>query len=109
VLLPALLDLGLEPAGGDASFFLWLRVPDGGDDVAFAEGLLQRGVVVAPGSWLGAGGEGHVRVALVPTVEECREAAAVNGFCREVFKELPMEFAVEAQNLLNVSLEGAVG
>jgi len=33
----------------------------------------------------------------------------VNGFCREVFKELPMEFAVEAQNLLNVSLEGSVG
>jgi Fe-S cluster assembly protein SufB len=33
----------------------------------------------------------------------------VNGFCREVFKKLPMEFAVEAQNLLNVSLEGAVG
>jgi Fe-S cluster assembly protein SufB len=33
----------------------------------------------------------------------------VNGFCREVFRELPMEFAVEAQNLLNVSLEGAVG
>ena len=33
----------------------------------------------------------------------------VNGFCREVLKELPMEFAVEAQNLLSVSLEGAVG
>ena len=33
----------------------------------------------------------------------------VNGFCREVFKELPMEFAVEAQNLLAVTLEGAVG
>ena len=33
----------------------------------------------------------------------------VNGFCKEVFKELPMEFAVEAQNLVNVSLEGAVG
>ncbi|MEM9387697.1 MAG: Fe-S cluster assembly protein SufB [Pseudomonadota bacterium] len=33
----------------------------------------------------------------------------VNGFCKEVFKELPMEFAVEAQRLLNVSLEGAVG
>jgi Fe-S cluster assembly protein SufB len=33
----------------------------------------------------------------------------VSGFCREVFKELPMEFAVEAQNLLAVSLEGAVG
>lgn len=33
----------------------------------------------------------------------------VNGFCKEVFKELPMEFAVEAQNLLGLSLEGSVG
>ena len=33
----------------------------------------------------------------------------VNGFCKEVIKELPMEFAVEAQNLLGVSLEGSVG
>jgi len=33
----------------------------------------------------------------------------VNGFCKRVFKELPMEFAVEAQKLLSVSLEGAVG
>lgn len=33
----------------------------------------------------------------------------VNGFCREVFKELPMEFAVEAQKLLSISLEGSIG
>ena len=33
----------------------------------------------------------------------------VNGFCKEVFKELPMEFAVEAQKLLSITLEGAVG
>ena len=33
----------------------------------------------------------------------------VNGFCKDVFRELPMEFAVEAQALMNVSLEGAVG
>jgi len=33
----------------------------------------------------------------------------VNGFCKEVFKELPMEFAVEAQKLLEVTLEGSVG
>jgi Fe-S cluster assembly protein SufB len=33
----------------------------------------------------------------------------VNGFCKEVFNELPMEFAVEARKLLNVTLEGAVG
>ena len=41
--------------------------------------------------------------------EEDAVTMIVNGFCREVFKELPMEFAVEAQALLNVSLEGAVG
>ena len=33
----------------------------------------------------------------------------VNGYCKEVFRELPMEFAVEAQNLLSLSLEGSVG
>jgi len=33
----------------------------------------------------------------------------VNGFCKTVFQELPMEFAVEAQKLLAVSLEGSVG
>ena len=33
----------------------------------------------------------------------------VNGFCKEVFRELPMEFAVEASKLLSVSLEGSVG
>jgi len=41
--------------------------------------------------------------------EEDAVSLIVNGFCKEVFKELPMEFAVEAQNLMNVSLEGAVG
>jgi Fe-S cluster assembly protein SufB len=41
--------------------------------------------------------------------EEDAVSMIVNGFCKEVFKELPMEFAVEAQALLSVSLEGAVG
>ncbi len=41
--------------------------------------------------------------------EEEAVSMIVNGFCREVFRELPMEFAVEAQALLSVSLEGAVG
>jgi Fe-S cluster assembly protein SufB len=41
--------------------------------------------------------------------EEDAMAMIVNGFCREVFNELPMEFAVEAQRLLSVSLEGSVG
>ncbi|MGJ8670195.1 MAG: Fe-S cluster assembly protein SufB [Oceanococcus sp.] len=41
--------------------------------------------------------------------EEEAVAMIVNGFCKDVFRELPMEFAVEAQRLLSVSLEGAVG
>lgn len=41
--------------------------------------------------------------------EEAATALLVNGFVREVLQELPMEFAVEAQNLLKVSLEGSVG
>ncbi|MFP4519924.1 MAG: Fe-S cluster assembly protein SufB [Oceanicaulis sp.] len=41
--------------------------------------------------------------------EESAVALLVNGFCREVLQELPMEFAVEAQALLKVSLEGSVG
>ena len=41
--------------------------------------------------------------------EEQAVGLIVNGFAREVLKELPMEFAVEAQKLLGVSLEGAVG
>jgi len=41
--------------------------------------------------------------------EEDAVSMIVNGFCKEVFNELPMEFAVEAQALLSVSLEGAVG
>jgi Fe-S cluster assembly protein SufB len=41
--------------------------------------------------------------------EEDAVGLIVNGFCKEVFNELPMEFAVEAQKLLAVSLEGAVG
>lgn len=41
--------------------------------------------------------------------EEDAVSMIVNGFCKEVFNELPMEFAVEAQKLLSISLEGAVG
>ena len=41
--------------------------------------------------------------------EEDAVSMIVNGFCKDVFRELPMEFAVEAGKLLAVSLEGAVG
>ncbi len=74
VVLPALEAAGLEQAGGDASFFLWMRAPDG-----FAEEALEKGIVVTPGEYLGPGGEGHVRVALVPTLAECERAARLLG------------------------------
>jgi LL-diaminopimelate aminotransferase len=57
----------------DASIYLWVTVPDG-DDEAYALGLLEEGIVVAPGRSFGPGGEGYVRVALVPGLEECRRA-----------------------------------
>ena len=41
--------------------------------------------------------------------EEDAVSMIVDGFCKSVFRELPMEFAVEAKKLLEVSLEGAVG
>ena len=40
---------------------------------------------------------------------ETATSLIVNGFCKEVMKELPMEFAVEAQKLIGISLEGSVG
>lgn len=58
--------IGFEDAGTPAGIFLWLRVP-GGDDVRAHERLLERSLLVVPGSYLGAGGEGHLRVALTPT------------------------------------------
>jgi acetylornithine aminotransferase len=57
--------------------YLWVEVPDGETSEACAERLLRRGVVVAPGSYLGDSGEGYIRIALVPTLEECERAAAI--------------------------------
>ncbi len=74
LLTGALEGAGLEPVGGPATFFLWCRVA-GGDAEATAERLLEAGIVVSPGSFFGTGGEGHIRVALVPTIAECTLAA----------------------------------
>ena len=63
---------GLRHAGGDASFFLWLA---GGGRRRSPSGCSSTASSLAPGSFFGAGGEGHVRLALVPTLEECGRAA----------------------------------
>jgi succinyldiaminopimelate transaminase len=74
VLVPVLEAAGLRHAGGDATFFLWLATPDGDAD-ADAARLLERGIVLAPGSFFGAEGDGYLRLALVPTLAECERAA----------------------------------
>ena len=75
---------GFHIEASEATFYLWVRAPrapgarGGGvaDDVAFVERLLGLGLVSLPGSYLGPGGGGYVRWALVPTLEQCREAIA---------------------------------
>ena len=73
-----LLDLfarkGVRVAGSRATIYLWVEVPNGEPSEGFAERLLEAGVVVTPGSYLGEAGEGYVRFALVPTEDECARA-----------------------------------
>ena len=64
---------GLEYLPTEASFYLWVAIPDG-DDEAYTLRLMEEGVIVAPGRAFGAGGEGYVRIALVPGLEDCRLA-----------------------------------
>jgi succinyldiaminopimelate transaminase len=74
-LLPVLEAGGLRLAGSTATFYLWLDV--GGPSEPFARRLLEHGIVCAPGSFFGAAGEGYVRFALVPTLEQCEQAASI--------------------------------
>jgi len=74
VLRSAFADLGMEVVASTAGLYLWVRV---GDDLAVTDRLLEAGIVVAPGRFFGPGGEGFLRLALVPAVAECRDAADV--------------------------------
>ena len=76
-LLPTLARKGIRVAGSEATMFLWLEVPGGEQSDAFATRLLERGLIVSPGTFFGAAGEGYWRLALVPTETECRRAAEI--------------------------------
>jgi succinyldiaminopimelate transaminase len=69
--------LGLRNAGGRATMYLWVATPSDETSEGFARRLLEHGVIVAPGSFLGPSGEGYVRFALVPTEEECARAVEI--------------------------------
>ena len=68
---------GVEVVGKDATFYLWCRVPGEETSETFAARLLEQGIVVAPGSFFGAAGEGYFRLALVPTLGECQQAVKI--------------------------------
>jgi succinyldiaminopimelate transaminase len=70
--------LGLEVVASRAGLYVWVKVPD---DLAATDRLLESGVVVSPGRFFGPGGEQHLRLALVPTLEECEQAVEVLVSC----------------------------
>ncbi|MDX1511464.1 MAG: aminotransferase class I/II-fold pyridoxal phosphate-dependent enzyme, partial [Nitriliruptorales bacterium] len=76
VLLSFLASTGHHVSGSQATFYVWMRAA-GGDDAAHAEALLREGIIVSPGRAFGPNGTGWLRLALVPTVEDCRQAVAV--------------------------------
>jgi acetylornithine aminotransferase len=66
---------GFRVVPNEATFYLWIAVPPGATSAAGADRwLADAGVAVVPGEAMGETGAGYVRVALVPTLEECREA-----------------------------------
>lgn len=76
VVLGFLRDAGFRIGGSQATFYLWVAAP-GGDDAAYAEALLTQRIIVSPGRAFGPAGQGWFRLALVPSVEGCREAVAL--------------------------------
>jgi LL-diaminopimelate aminotransferase len=71
-------EVGIEVVASEATIYLWLKVPEGETDETWCARLMSHGIVLSPGRMYGVagGGAGYVRLALVPPVEECREAIA---------------------------------
>jgi acetylornithine aminotransferase len=77
VLLPALAAKGWDVVASVATMYLWFTVPTGERSEEVALRLLEHGVIVSPGTFFGPSGEGYIRFALVPTLEECETAATI--------------------------------
>jgi len=77
VLAAGLSAKGIRILPSEAGLYLWAEVPGDGDADRYAAACLDRGIVISPGGFFGAGGEGWFRLALVPTVEQCRVALAI--------------------------------
>ena len=70
--------MGYRTWESTAGLYLWVEV---GDDMEATTRLLEAGVVVSPGRVFGAGGEGYIRLALVPSPDECKQAVEVLEEC----------------------------
>jgi aspartate/methionine/tyrosine aminotransferase len=79
---------GIQVEASQAAFYLWARVPDGfgpartanqstRDSFAFAEYLMDNGIIVLPGGFMGDRGREHFRLAFVPSLDTCREAVEI--------------------------------
>jgi succinyldiaminopimelate transaminase len=77
VLVPALERKGIRIVASDATMYLWLEVPEGESSERLAERLLGHGLIVSPGTFFGPSGDGYWRMALVPTLDECKRAAEI--------------------------------
>jgi acetylornithine aminotransferase len=74
VLLDALRSRGLTTSGAGA-FYLWVHVPKGETSDTYAAKLAERNILVVPGNQFGREGEGFIRLAMVPTLADCKVAA----------------------------------
>ena len=66
--------INLEFLYPEATFYIWAKAPKGISSMDYALYLLKFGIIVSPGEFFGKGGKGFFRIALVPTVEECKKA-----------------------------------
>jgi LL-diaminopimelate aminotransferase len=74
LLVSGLHQLGIRTLPSDAGLYIWAEVPAGGDADAYASRCLDAGIVISPGGFFGAGGQGWFRLALVPSLADCQAA-----------------------------------
>ena len=77
VLMPVLAAKGWAVVASNATMYLWVAIPTGESAETVAQRLLPHGLLVAPGTFFGPSGEGYIRFALVPTLDECERAAVI--------------------------------
>jgi len=76
LILAHLRKLGLA-VGGEGAFYLWVHVPAGETSDSYAARLGSRGILAVPGPNFGPSGAGFIRLAMVPTIEDCKKAISV--------------------------------